>query len=262
METRVDEIADGIHRISTFFPEIAEPAGFTVNQFLIKAEQPLLFHTGMKHLFPVVSEAVNRVVPVDRLRWITFGHVEADECGAMNEFLAAAPHAEVAHGLLGCQVSLNDLADRPPRPMAHGETLDLGGKQVRRRVRHLNTPHVPHNWEARVLFEETTGTLFCGDLFTQVGGQAAFIEDGLVERALDAEAAFRQISCLTAAVTTLRSLADLKPHTLAVMHGSSYQGDGAAALHALADALEERFSPETEFAEMPSVLAGEETPQQ
>lgn len=262
METRVDEIADGIYRISTFFREIAEPAGFTVNQFLVKAEEPLLFHTGMKHLFPVVSEAVNRVVPVNQLRWITFGHVEADECGAMNEFLAAAPHAEVAHGLLGCQVSLNDLADRPPRPMAHGETLDLGGKQVRRRVRHLNTPHVPHNWEARVLFEETTGTLFCGDLFTQVGGQAAFIEDGLVERALEAETAFRQISCLTAAVTTLRSLADLKPRTLAVMHGSSYQGDGAAALHALADALEERFSPETEFAGMPSVLAGEEAPPQ
>lgn len=258
MQTRVDEIADDIYRISTFIPEIAEPAGFTFNQFLIDAEQPLLFHTGMKQLFPVVSEAVGRVLPLDRLRWITFGHVEADECGAMNEFLAAAPHAEVAHGVLGCLVSLNDLADRPPRPLDHNETLDLGGKQVRRRVRHLNTPHVPHNWEARVLYEETTGTLFCGDLFTQVGGQAAVTDDDLVERSLDAEALFRQISCLTATATALRSLADLRPTTLAVMHGSSYQGDCAAAMRTLADGLEERFAPESEFVEAGSVLAGEQ----
>ncbi|GHI03437.1 MBL fold metallo-hydrolase [Streptomyces cellostaticus] len=260
METCVDEIADGIYRISTFFPEVAEPAGFTFNQFLIKAEEPLLFHTGMKHLFPAVSQAVGRVVPMERLRWIAFGHVEADECGAMNEFLAAAPHAEVAHGLLGCQVSLNDLADRPPRPMAHGEVLDLGGKQVRRRVRHLNTPHVPHGWDARVLFEETTGTLLCGDLFTHVGNGPAVTGEDLVERALDAEAAFRQTSCLTAAVTTLRSLADLRPRTLAVMHGSSFHGDGGAALHALADGFERRFGPEPQFVTRHSVLAGEDAP--
>lgn len=258
METRLDEIADGIYRISTYVPEVAPPAGFTFNQFLVDAEEPLLFHTGMRQLFPLVSEAVGRVVPLDRLRWVTFGHVEADECGAMNEFLAAAPHAEVAHGLLGCLVSLNDLADRPPRPMEHGETLDLGGKQLRRRrVRHLNTPHVPHNWEARVLYEENTRTLLCGDLFTHVGNGPAVTENDLVEAALEAEAAFRQTSCLTAAVHTLRSLAELAPRTLAVMHGSSFHGDGAAALNALADGMQDRFGPEAEFVGRTSVLAGE-----
>ncbi|WP_042392999.1 MBL fold metallo-hydrolase [Streptacidiphilus carbonis] len=257
METRTDEIADGIYRISTYIPEVAEPAGFTFNQFLVDAEEPLLFHTGMRRLFPLVSEAVARVVPLESLRWITFGHVESDECGAMNEFLAAAPRAEVAHGLLGCLVSLNDLADRRPVPMAHGELLELGGKQVRRRtVRHLNTPHVPHNWEARVLFEETTRTLFCGDLLTQVGDGPAVTGADLVDQALDAEAAFRQTSCLTAAARTLRSLADLEPVTLAVMHGSSYHGDGGAALRALAEGLEQRFGPEIEFAAQPSVLEG------
>ena len=257
METRTDEIADGIYRISTFIPEVAPPAGFTFNQFLVDAEEPLLFHTGMRQLFPLVSEAVARVVPLASLRWITFGHVESDECGAMNEFLAAAPQAQVAHGLLGCLVSLNDLADRPPVPMADGETLDLGGKEVRRRqIRHLNTPHVPHNWEARVLFEETTRTLFCGDLLTQVGNGPAITGEDLIDQALGAEAAFRQTSCLTAAARTLRSLADLEPTTLAVMHGSSFHGDGGAALRALADGMEERFGPESEFASQPSVLAG------
>ncbi|MFC1440774.1 MBL fold metallo-hydrolase [Streptacidiphilus sp. N1-10] len=257
METRTDEIADGIYRISTFVPEVAPPAGFTFNQFLVDAEEPLLFHTGMRQLFPLVSAEVARLVPLASLRWIAFGHVESDECGAMNEFLAAAPQAQVAHGLLGCLVSLNDLADRQPVPMADGETLDLGGKEVRRRqVRHLNTPHVPHNWEARVLFEETTRTLFCGDLLTQVGNGPAVTGEDLVEQALGAEAAFRQTSCLTAAARTLRSLADLEPTTLAVMHGSSFHGDGGAALRALADGLEQRFSPESDFAAQPSVLAG------
>ncbi|GAA3024001.1 hypothetical protein [Kitasatospora sp. NPDC127116] len=164
METRIDEIAERVYRVSTFVPEIAPPTGFTFNQFLVDAEEPLIFHTGMRRLFPGVSEAIGKVVPLERLRWVTFGHVEADECGAMNEFLAAAPHARVAHNTLGCLVSLNDLADRPPVPMDDGEVLDLGGRQVRRRLRNINTPHVPHGWEARVLFEEQTRTLFCGDL--------------------------------------------------------------------------------------------------
>ncbi|TJZ55691.1 MBL fold metallo-hydrolase [Streptomyces piniterrae] len=258
METSVDEIAEGIYRISTFVPEIAQPAGFTFNQFLVDAEEPLLFHTGMRSLFPAVSEAVGRVVPLERLRWLTFGHVEADECGAMNQFLAAAPHAEVAHGMLGCLVSINDLADRPPRPMADGETLDLGGKKVRRRVRNLNTPHVPHNWEARVLYEETTRTLLCGDLFTHVGNGPPVTEDDLVDVALEAEEMFRQTSCLTAAVETMRSLADLAPQTLAVMHGSSFRGDCAGALRSLADGLAVRFSPEAEFVARPSILSGGE----
>lgn len=252
MQTRTDEIAEGIYRISTHVPEIAPPAGFTFNQFLVAAEEPLIFHTGMRHLFPAVSAEVNRILPVERLRWITFGHVEADECGAMNEFLAAAPNAEVAHPVLGCQVSLDDLADRLPHPMADGEVLDLGGG---RRVRSIDTPHVPHGWEARVLFEESTRTLFCGDLFTHVGNGPAVGEDleGLVEAAIEAEAMFRQTSCLTATVAALRSLAALEPTTLAVMHGSSFHGDGARALSELADAMHTRFSPEAGFIAVPNV---------
>ena len=249
MPTSVDEIGDGIYRISTFIPEVAAPLGFTFNQFLVDAEEPLLYHTGMRQLFPVVSEAVARIVALDRLRWIAFSHIESDESGAMNEFLAAAPRAEIAHGVLGCQLSLNDMADRLPRPLVDGEVLDLGGKAVRRRrVRHFDTPHVPHNWESRALFEETTGTLFCGDLGTQLGDGPSVTEDDVIEPALRAEAAFRQMSCLTATTATMRTLAELSPRTLAIMHGSSYTGDGGALLNALADAYEERFTPELSFA--------------
>ncbi len=162
--TKVDEIAAGIYRFSTFVPDVG-PRGFTFNQYLIDDEQPLLFHTGHRAMFPLVAGAIATVIPLDRLRWITFGHVEADECGAMNLFLAAAPHAEVAHGALGCMVSLSDMADRPPVPLADGQIIELG----EHRVRHIDTPHVPHGWEARVLYEETTNTLLCGDLFTQLG---------------------------------------------------------------------------------------------
>jgi flavorubredoxin len=260
MQTTVDEVADGIYRISTYIPEIAPPAGFTFNQFVIDAEEPLLYHTGMRQLFPVVSAAVAKIVPLERLRWIAFAHVEADEGGAMNEFLAAAPHAEVAHGHAGCTLSLNDMADRPPRPLGDGEVLDIGGKLVRRRVRNVDTPHVPHNWESRVLFEETTATLFCGDLGTHVGGGPAVTDEDIVERALQAESAFRQISCLSAMTATLRSLATLQPRTLALMHGSSYRGDGGAVLEALAEGMESRFSPESEFSVRAGVLAGEPAP--
>ena len=149
-DTLIDEIADGIYRLSTFVADVG-PTGFTFNQFLIADDEPLLFHTGQRMLFDSVSEAVATVVPIETLRWITFGHIEADECGSMNQFLAAAPRAEVAHGGLGCMVSLNDLADRPPVPLANGQVLELG----MHRVRHIDTPHVPHGWEARVLFEET-----------------------------------------------------------------------------------------------------------
>ena len=161
METRTDEIADDIFRLSTFIPD----PGIMFNQFVVRAEQPLLFHTGMRSLFPLVSEAVSKIVPLDELRWITFGHVEADECGAMNQFLAVAPNATVAHGALACMVQVNDLADRAPHPLAADEVLDLGGK----RVRNIDTPHLPHGWDAHVIYEETTGTLFCGDLFTRYG---------------------------------------------------------------------------------------------
>lgn len=164
-ETRIDEIADGIYRLSTYVPEIAPPAGFTFNQFLIRAEEPLLFHCGLRRMFPAAVAAVARLMPVDRLRWIGFGHVEADECGAMNEWLVAAPRAQVVQGGIGCLVSINDMADRPPRPLADGEVIDLGGK----RLRHLDTPQIPHGWDAGLLYEEITGTLLCGDLFTHIG---------------------------------------------------------------------------------------------
>jgi flavorubredoxin len=237
MGTVVDEIADDIYRLSTFVPDIAPPAGFTFNQVLIRAEQPLLFHAGPRGMFPSVSQAVASVVPVDELRWITFGHVEADECGAMNLWLAAAPQAIVAHGALGCMVSLNDLADRPPRPLSDGETLDLGGK----RVRHIDTPHVPHAWEARVLHEETTNTLLCGDLFTHIGNGPALTEQDLVGPAMETEAIFRATCLAPDTAVVMRRLGDLKPDTLALMHGSSYRGDGGQALYDLAAAYEGQY---------------------
>jgi flavorubredoxin len=237
METKVDEIAAGIYRLSTWIPDVAPPAGFTFNQFLIDADQPLLFHTGPRAMFPLVSEAVARILPVERLRWITFGHVEADECGSMNQWLAAAPGAEVAHGALGCMVSLNDMADRPPRPLADGEVLDLGGK----RVRHLDTPHVPHAWEARLLYEETTGTLLCGDLFTRIGDGPAVTTDDIVAPAMEAEAMFRSTCLAPDTSAVMRRLAGLAPTTLALMHGSSFSGDGGAVLNQLADAYEAEY---------------------
>ena len=236
MATRMDEIADGIYRISTLVPEIG-PDGFSFNQFLIDAEQPLLFHTGHRSMLPAVADQISRVTPLESLRWITFGHIESDECGAMNQLLAAAPRAEVAHGMTGCMVSLNEMADRPPRPLADGETLDIGGK----RLTHLDTPHVPHGWEARVLYEETTGTLLCGDLFSHLGDGPPVTGDDVVGPAEAAEDLFRA-TCLTPATgTTMRRLADLGPTTLAIMHGSSYTGDGASALRRLADAYDARL---------------------
>ncbi len=233
MQPAVDEIADGIHRISTWIPDVS-PTGFTFNQFLVTGDEPLLFHTGPRAMFPLVAEAVATVVPVESLRWITFGHVESDECGSMNMWLAAAPHSEVAHGALGCDISLNDLCDRPPRALAEGEVLDLGGK----RVRQISTPHVPHGWEAQVLFEETTGTLLCGDLFTQVGACPALTTDDVVEPALAAEAMFHATSLSPGTGAILRGLGDLEPTTLALMHGPSFQGDGRRALHDLAAGCE------------------------
>lgn len=228
--TNTHEIAEGIFRISTCVPEAA-PGGFTFNQFLVRGAEPLLFHTGPRAMFPAVSGAVAKLVPLANVRWITFGHVEADECGSMNPWLAAAPRAEVAHGAIGVMVSLNDLADRPPRALNDGEVLELGGK----RVRHFDTPHVPHGWEARVLFEETTRTLLCGDLFTHTGDGPALTRGDIVGPARAAEEMFRA-TCLTPQTgATLRKLAALKPARLALMHGSSFEGDCERALRDLAD---------------------------
>ncbi|MEO8695827.1 MAG: MBL fold metallo-hydrolase [Acidimicrobiales bacterium] len=237
MTTKLDEIAPRIYRLSTFVPEIG-PTGFTFNQFLIDDDEPLLFHTGPRAMFPAVREAIERVLPLDRLRWITFGHVESDECGAMNEFLAAAPHAQVAHGAIGCMVSLNDMADRMPRPLADGETLQLGAM----RVRHIDTPHVPHAWEARVLYEEVTGTLFSGDLFTSLGDGPALTDEDPVAPAMFAEDVFGSSSLAPSMPATIARLADLEPRTIAIMHGPSFAGDGASALRGLAKAYAERIS--------------------
>jgi len=234
MQTQVSEIAAGVYRLSTWVAQVAPPAGFTFNQFLIDADEPMLFHCGQRQLFPLVAEAVSRILPPERLRWISFGHVEADECGAMNLWLAAAPQAQVAHGGLGCEVSLNDLADRLPRPLAEDEVLDLGG----RRMRWISTPHVPHGWEAGVFFEETTETLFCGDLLTHVGDGPPLTDADILGPALEAEGMFRAMTLAPGTAAILRGLAALKPATLAVMHGSSLRGDGAAALEGLASFCE------------------------
>jgi flavorubredoxin len=235
--TTIDEIGPGIYRLSTFVPQIG-PSGFTFNQFLLDDDEPLLFHTGHRAMFSDVRTAIEQVMPVDRLRWITFGHVESDECGAMNEFLAVAPQAQIAHGAGGCQVSLDQMADRPPRPLADGETITLG----RMRVRHLDTPHVPHAWEARVLFEETTQTLLCGDLFTHLGDGPALTEDDILGPSEEAEDLFAYSSLSPATPKTIDRLAALAPRTLALMHGSSFTGDCSAALHALADAYRHRIA--------------------
>jgi flavorubredoxin len=234
MQPTIDEIADGIHRISTWIPDVS-PEGFTFNQFLVSGEEPLLFHTGPRALFPLVAEAVATVTPVESLRWISFGHVEADECGSMNMWLAAAPTSQVVHGALAVDVSLNDLCDRGPRALADGEVLDIGGK----RLRLVPTPHVPHGWDAIVLYEETTRTLLCGDLFSQIGAPPALTTDDVVAPALDAEAMFHATALTPHTGPTLRALGDLAPATLAIMHGSSFQGDGGKALHDLADRYEE-----------------------
>lgn len=237
MQTRVDEIADGIYRLSTFVREIEPPAGFVFNQFLVLGEEPLLFHTGHRGMFSQIREAVSRIVPPADLRWITFGHFEADECGSMNDWLAAAPRAQVAHGETACSVSLNDIADRTPRVLANGEVIDLGrGK----RVRYLDTPHTPHGWDAGVIYEESTGTLLCGDLFTQLGDGPSLTHGDIVSPAIAAEDLFNYSSLNPAMGATIRELANLEPRTLALMHGSSFEGDGGAALRALADDYDRR----------------------
>lgn len=236
METRVTEVADGVHQLTTHIAEI----DFGFNQYLINADEPMLFHTGMRGLFPLVSDAISRVVPLTTLRWVAFGHVEADECGSMNQFLAAAPQATVTQGMTGCMVSISDLADRAPRPLANGEVLDIGSH----RMRWIDTPHVPHGWEAGVVFDETTGTLFCGDLFTRWGAYQATIDDDVLGPALAADANddFGSWSLRPNSGSIVRELAELDVTTLALMHGPAFTGDCPAALRGLADALDTRIA--------------------
>jgi flavorubredoxin len=231
MSTRIDEVADRIFRVSTF----AEGMPLPFNQYVVAADEPLLFHTGFHSLFPAVRDAVASVIDIEGLRWITFGHVEADECGSMNDWLAVAPRAEVAHGAMGCMVQVGQLAARPPHPLDDGDVLDLGSH----RVRYLATPHVPHGWDAGVVFEETTGTLLCGDLFTAFGPSEVLVESDIVEQALSSEAFGAPTALTPSTAPTIRRLAALQPSTLALMHGPAHRGDGGTQLEALADGYAE-----------------------
>ena len=230
MGAQITQIAEGIFRMSVFVPDMGPPDGFVFNSFLIVDDEPLLFHAGQRGMFPLFRDAVATMMPVDRLRWISFGHVEADECGAMNLWLKAAAGAEVVHGETACMVSLDDLADRPPRRVRDGELITSGN----RRIRYIDTPHVPHAWESGLIFEETSGILFCGDLFTQFGNQLTTNAD-IVPAAIAAEDAFHSSSVGPATAPTLRRLAQLQPSALALMHGPTYFGDAAGALDRLAD---------------------------
>jgi flavorubredoxin len=234
METRIAEVGDGIHQLTTHVPEM----NFSFNQYLVTGDEPLLFHTGPRQMFPLISDAISRVMPVDQLRWISFGHVESDECGSMNRWLGAAPQSTVAQSMIGCMVSLNDLADRAPRPLADGEVLDIGGH----RMRWIDTPHVPHAWEAGLLYDETTRTLFCGDLFTQTGAYAPASTDDLIGPAGVAEDIFRASSLAPSSGATVRSLAELDISALALMHGPTFTGDCRGALLDLADDFDKRIA--------------------
>src|SRR4051794_20988290 len=230
MKTEVTEIADKIYRLSTLVPQIG-PNGFTFNQFLIDADEPLLFHYGHRGMFQLISAAVASVMPLDKLRWTACSHVEADESGGINEWLAAAPKATPMHGQVGINIWVTDMANRAPRALKNDEVVDLGGKKVR----WLDTPHVPHNWDAGLVYEETTGTLFSSDLFTQMGPCAATTTGDIVDAAIATERAIPFMPSTPQAEPTLRRLATLAPKTIALMHGPSFKGDGAAALDALAD---------------------------
>ena len=234
---RVAEIAPDHYSISIYVREF----NLRFNHFLIKDDEPLLFHAGMKKMFPLVRDAVARVIDPSSLRWISFSHFEADECGALNEWLALAPHAQPVCGLVGAQVSVNDFALRQARVLGHDEILKAGKYRLRLR----ETPHVPHSWEAIVLFEEVTSTLLCSDLFTHEGDVEAVTESDIVDRAKRALIEGQKGPFANAYPYTpltepiLRGLADLRPKQLALMHGSAFAGDGERALEDLAVVMRE-----------------------
>lgn len=231
--TNVHEVADGIYRINTPV-QFEGGGGFSFNQYLIVDDEPLLFHTGPRKMFPLVREAVESLLPVEQLCYISFSHVESDECGSLNEWLAVAPQSMPLCGTVAAMVSISDLADRAPRALADGEAISLGTHLVR----WLDTPHLPHAWECGFLMEETTRTLLCGDLFTQGGASLPPITESDI---LGPSEAFRHemdyYSHTKNARTLLEKLASTEPTTLACMHGSAWRGDGAKLLRSLADKL-------------------------
>jgi flavorubredoxin len=231
--TNVHEVTDGIYRINTPV-QLEGGAGFSFNQYLIVDDEPLLYHTGLRRMFPLVREAVASVLPVEQLRHIAFSHVEADECGSLNEWLDVAPRSVPLCGTVAALVSISDLSDREPRRLADGEAISLGMHSVR----WLDAPHLPHAWECGFLTEEATRTLLCGDLFTQGGKDLPAITEADI---LGPSEAFRHemdyFSHTKNAQSLLEKLASTKPTTLACMHGSAWHGDGAELLRALAEAL-------------------------
>jgi flavorubredoxin len=239
MQSTVTEIAPEIYRISTFHPEF----GIQFNQFLIKDDEPFLMHTGLKKMFATTFEAVASVCDPAKLRWVGFSHFESDECGALNEWLKVAPLAQPVCSVVGAVVMVNDFADRPARPLADGEVLHTG----RHRLQFLSTPHVPHCWDAGLFFEEVDRTLLCSDLFFHPGNPEPLTESDVLARAR--ESIVQNLSGPLAkdmpytpyTDATLRRLAALKPGTLALMHGSAFQGDGAGAVLGLAEILRENL---------------------
>ncbi len=233
--TNLHEIAPGIYRINTPVPI---PGGdFSFNQYLVADDEPLLFHTGMRGLFPVVSEAISKVLPLEKLRYLAFSHFEPDECGALNQFLAAAPRAVPVASQVGVMVSVDAFADRPGRALADGEVLSLGKHQLR----WLDAPHVPHGWDTGFMMETTTRTLLCGDLFTQGGtGAVALTESDILGPSEEFRAPMDYYAHAPHTAAVLEKLAKEKPLTLACMHGSAWRGDGAGLLRALAKSLTSR----------------------
>jgi flavorubredoxin len=233
--TTVSEISAGIHRISTDVPPELIPGGFTFNQFLVVDDAPLLFHTGLTKLFPQVRQAVEHVLgDVKKLRYVGFSHFEADECGSLNDWLAIAPQAQPVCSMIAAMTSVNDVAIRPPVALADGAELSLGSK----RMRWLDAPHLPHNWECGFMAELTTCTLLCGDLFTQGGaGLPALTESEVLGPSEAMRKMMGGVAIERDTRKLLEKLAATEPTTLAIMHGSSYRGDGSKHLLALADAL-------------------------
>jgi flavorubredoxin len=231
--TRIDEVAAGIYRICT--PMDVIPGGFSYNSYLVADDEPLLFHTGYRKGFPTTMEAIGKVMPVEKLRWIGGSHFEGDEFGAMNEFLAAAPGATVFGSEIGVLTSLNDVGLRPARGLADGEEFSIGS----RRLKWVYTPHVPHGWDCGVLFDMSSQTLLCGDLFTQPGSNTPPVTESEI---LTASEAMRRMMDYYAharnTTATFERLANLRPAMLACQHGSAYRGDGAALLRELAATIE------------------------
>ncbi len=232
--TNIQEIAAGIYRVNTPVPIPGTSAQFSFNQYLIADDEPLLFHTGPRGLYPFVSEAIGTVMPVQALRHIALSHFEADDCGALNSFLAACPRAVPLCGRVAAMTSVSDFADRPPRALVDSEEISLG----RHKVRWYDAPHVPHAWDCGLMFESASRTLFCGDLFTQGGsGELPLTESDILGPSEEFRKSMDYFAHAPQTTAVLARLARDEPATLACMHGSAWRGNGAALLGSLAAVL-------------------------